>query len=522
VHTTLPRALRRLATLALAAALVAAAGLAAGCGSSSSAGDADPAAAIPASAPLYAEAVLHPDGTLGANVDAVARKVLATNDPAAKIAELFDRAARKDGITFRKDVEPWLGKRAGAAVTSLSGTGKADGVLVLASKDDDLARKTIASSPQAGAKRSYHGVDYRLDAANGTAIAVTGGRVLIGSDRGLHAAIDAIKGNSLAGSAKLKRARDAIPGDQLGFLYLDVRSLVQAAASQAGMSSGPAAALLGTASGSLPQTIAARLGAQPDAITVDAAVIGLQSAAEPGPGGAAMLAKLPRSSWLALGVGNLGKTLDETLTQLSSSGLGGIGVESLLRQFRQSSGLDVRRDLLAWMGDAGIFVSGTSRRELGFGLVVDSKDAAATRRAVGKLSGLAGAAGGARVGDLKAAGVDAGFTVRTSGVPEIFVAAAGDRFVLAAGRAAFEQALSPTETLGTAPAFAGAAAKLGGGYRPAFFLDMPQVTRLIGDAAGSNASFQRAKPYLDAFGGVVAGGRRDGDVSRARFVAMVR
>lgn len=522
MHTTLQLALRRLATLALAAALVAAAGLAAGCGSSSSGGDADPAAAIPASAPLYAEALLRPDGTLGANVGAVARKILGTDDPAGKIAELFDRAARKDGITFRKDVEPWLGKRAGAAVTSFGGTGKADGVLVLASTDDDLARKAIESSPQAGGKRSYRGVDYRLDAADATAAAVTGGRVLIGSERGVHAAIDAIKGDSLAGSPKLKHARETVPGDQLGFLYLDVRSLVRAAAADAGLSSGPAAALLGTASGSLPETIVAKLGAQPDAITVDAAAIGLQSSAQPGAGGAGMVAKLPRSSWLALGVGDLGKTLDETLTQVSSSGLGGLGVEALLRQFRRQSGLDLRRDLLAWMGDAGIFVAGTATSAVGFGLVVDSKDPAATRRAVDKLSGLAGAATGARVGDLQAAGVDAGFTVRTSGGPEIFVAAAGDRFIVAAGRPAFDQALAPSEPLGTAPAFTGAAAKLGGGYLPAFFLDMPQVTRLIGDAAGSNASFERAKPYLDAFGGVVAGARRDGDVSRTRIVATVR
>jgi hypothetical protein len=522
VHPTLARTLRRLVLLALAAALVAAAGLVAGCGPSSSGGDADPAAAVPASSLLYAEAVLRPDGTLGANVDAVARKVLGTDDPAAKIAELFDRAASKDGITFRKDIEPWLGKRAGAAVTSLAPTGKADGVLVLASTDDGLARKAIESSPQAGAKRSYSGVDYRLDAADGTAAAVTGGRVLIGSERGVRAAIDALKGGSLADSPKLKGARDTIPGDQLGFLYLDVRGFVQAAAAQAGLSSGPAAALLGTLSGSLPETIAARLGAQPDAITVDAAAIGLRSTAEPGPGGAGMLARLPRSSWLALGVGDLGRTLDDTLTQVSSSGLGGLGIEALLRQFRQRSGLDLRRDVLAWMGDAGIFVRGTSTSDVGFGLVVDSKDPAATRRAVTKLSGVAGAATGARVGELKTAGVDAGLTVRRSGGPEIFVAAAGARFVVAAGRPAFEQALSPSEPLGAAPAFTAAAGKLGGGYRPALFLDLPQLTRLIGDSAGSDARFARAKPYLDAFGGVVAGARRDGDVTRTRIVATVR
>jgi hypothetical protein len=51
---------------------------------------------------------------------------------------------------------------------------------------------------------------------------------------------------------------------------------------------------------------------------------------------------------------------------------------------------------------------------------------------------------------------------------------------------------------------------------------MPQLTRLIGDSAGSDARFARAKPYLDVFGGVVAGARRDGDVTRTRIVATVR
>ena len=525
MHTPPARAPRHRALLLLIAAVVAVAALAAaGCGSSSSsaAGDVDPAGAVPVSSPLYAEAVVRPDGQLAANVEAVARKILRTDDPRGKVIGFFNRRAAREGITYQRDVEPWLGRRAGAAVTSLGPGNRLDGVLVLASRDDAKARDAIARDRQAREQRTYQGVAYRVSSDGKTAAAVTDGRVLIGSERGVKAAIDASKGSSLAGSDRLRRARDTVGGDQLGFLYLDVRGLLQAATAQLGADAGPASAVLNSVAAALPQTVTAKLTAAPDAVTVDAAVLGLRSSATPGAGGAAMLGRLPRDAWLALGAGDLGKSLDQTLTQLGSSGIAGVGVQALEEQFRRRSGLDLRRDLLAWMGDAGFFVRGRSSGDLGFGLVVDSKDPAATRRAVTKLRALVAGSRGPRAGALHTKGVDVGFTVATKGGRDVAVAAAGDRFVVAAGHRALAEALGGGRPLSGAPEFTAAAAKLGSGYRPAFFLDVPQAASLLADAGGSDPRVRRAKPYLDAFGGVVAGARRDGDVTRARLVATVR
>jgi hypothetical protein len=49
------------------------------------------------------------------------------------------------------------------------------------------------------------------------------------------------------------------------------------------------------------------------------------------------------------------------------------------------------------------------------------------------------------------------------------------------------------------------------------------VTSLIEAFAGGDGDFQKAKPYLDTFGAVVAGAKDEGSgVTRARFVVTLR
>src|SRR4051795_6825166 len=104
---------RTLAVLAAAAAAVPVAG----CGDSSSAGGgnaaADPASFLPASAPVYVEAQVRPGGDLKANVQTVGGKILRTDDPGGKLVGLIDRKLRDVGAIYAKDIEPWLGQRAG-------------------------------------------------------------------------------------------------------------------------------------------------------------------------------------------------------------------------------------------------------------------------------------------------------------------------------------------------------------------------------------------------------------------------
>jgi hypothetical protein len=131
---------------------------------------------------------------------------------------------------------------------------------------------------------------------------------------------------------------------------------------------------------------------------------------------------------------------------------------------------------------------------------------------------------GTKITSLQGKGIDDGFTAQDTTGPAVHVALAGDRFVVAiGGEDVLDQAISPGQQLGSSPAFTAAAGKLGNGLQPSFYLDFTQVTKLIESFAGTNADFQKAKPYLDAFGAIVAGAKSEGSgVTRSRFVVTLR
>ena len=196
-----------------------------------------------------------------------------------------------------------------------------------------------------------------------------------------------------------------------------------------------------------------------------------------------------------------------------------------MRQFRQQTGLDLRQDLLSWMGDAGLYVSGDSVADLHGALVVKSTDPARTRKAIGALQRLARTmAKNAKVSTLSGAGIDRGFSIKSAGSPPIDVALAGDKFVVAVGGTkALQDAIKPATPLSSAPAFTAAAGKLGDGIKPAFFLDAAKLTALVGAKAGSDPDFAKAKPYLDTFAALVGGAKDEGDgVTRARFAITLK
>ncbi|MDP9345729.1 MAG: DUF3352 domain-containing protein [Actinomycetota bacterium] len=505
--------------------LAAVAALAAGCGSSSSGsgGDADPASAIPAGAPIYVEADVHPDGKLGADVTAVLKKVLRTDDPAAKLHGLIDDAAKDHGVTYDKDIAPWLGDRVGVAVTSYSGS-KAAFVAVSGSKDDAKARAALTKDRKV-IKRAYKGVDYSYDPKDQSASAAFGGRAFAGTESAVKAAIDATKGQSLADGNGLRAAREKVASERAAFAYFDVPGLLRLFQQSAGGRDPQVGAALQTFAGALPKTIAAALEADPDLIRVDAVSIGTPRSAGSGKSGADAVGRLPGDAFAAAGFADLGASIDRSLKSLGGSGLGGVGIEVLMRQFRQQTGLDLRADLLSWMGDAGVYVSGDTVSDLHGALVVKSSDPARTRKAIGALQHLArGAAGKATVRGLSGSGIDRGFSITGAGSPRIDVALAGDEFVVAIGGAkALSDAIKPASTLGSAPAFSAAGGSLGDGIKPSFFLDMTRLTALTGSKAGSNAGFAKVKPYLDTLAALVAGAKDEGEgVTRSRFAITLK
>ena len=225
---------------------------------------------------------------------------------------------------------------------------------------------------------------------------------------------------------------------------------------------------------------------------------------------------------MALALGDLGKTISTGLDSLDGLAGPGFDVQSGLDSPEQQAGIDVQKDLLSWMGQTGLFVRGTSLTDIGGALVVQSKDAAATKAALAKARTFVADAG-LPAQDLTGNGIDDGFSVKPNGAPfEIFAALAGDRFVLALNRQALDDALDPAKKLSDDDAFKAGAALLGDGMPPSFYLDVPKVAGLIGLAASGQQGYAKAKPYLDRIGTITAGSKREGGLQLQTFAVGIR
>jgi hypothetical protein len=208
---------------------------------------------------------------------------------------------------------------------------------------------------------------------------------------------------------------------------------------------------------------------------------------------------------------------------LIASSVGGRGL--IEQQLKSSTGLDLQRDLLDWMGDFGVFVRGTSMSSLGGALVIESKDTKASAHALRTLARLARreSSGGTRVGPLSAPGGGTGFTVRDDEVPQpIHVFQRQGKVVVAYGDAAARDALKPRSTLGDDPDFGAAAKALGGGFSVSTFVAVKPILALAENLGASNdADYQQAKPYLEPFGALVGGAKKQGDKLDSRLRVTV-
>jgi hypothetical protein len=520
------RGARRAALAACAGAL--AVGLAA-CGGGAK--DADPAAAVPATAPLYAEVVLRPDGELKDGADSALKKVLRTDDPAAAIQQaLRSGAGHGARLDYAKDVEPWLGRRAGAFFTSIIG-GRPDGALVIAQTDAGKARDAIAKEQgKDAAKRSYKDVDYRVSGQ--TAAGVVEDYVVVGSERGLRTVVDTLQGEgvrTMAKSTEYRKALSAVGDDAaLGTAFVSTQGVIDAVARSGGIPTEAIAGLrqaVGQAGGSAG---AIKLHADGGAIGIDGATLGATQPAGSAEGdSAAAVAALPGDAWLGLGAAGIGEGLRQALQQSTQvGGVGGVDVTGALTDLQRQLGLDVEKDLLSWMGDGALFVRGSGLADIGGALVVHSTDPAASRRAIGKIARLVKRRSpGTRVRPLRGVrGADDGIALSSADVPmDLLLAVAGDRFVAGVGRQAVEAAISPQSKLADSASFRAAADALGSGVQPTFFLDVASVLKLAdGFGAGSDRDLAKVRDVVSRFAAVVAGTGRDGDTRRGALLVTLR
>jgi hypothetical protein len=498
----------------------------AGCGAgASSGGDADPAKALPASAVFYLEGVVRPEGDQDENVQDLLSTVMRTDDPGKKITDLIDEglAEQSKGTTWQKDIEPWLGRRFAMTATDLAGA-QPGFVAAIATKDADAAADFVArtAKQEGGEKRTSGGTDYYVDAEDETVTGVAGDFVVLTStDAGFKRALKTLDGDdSLADAKAFEDARADLPEDRLGAFWIDPQAFGDVAAASSGDES--AKGIIDSALKGL-KPLTATLLAGEDSATIESRTQMPEKGGNSllsftgGLGAPELLKSLPADAWAAVGSADLGKTATGALAQVA----GGIGTAALGGQLREQTGLDLQRDVLGWMGDVAVYVTGKSAADVRGAVVISATD---EQRVAAALPRIAGAVNqqGVPFEPVSVKGAQQAFSATVPGAPApVVLARAGDRVVIALGEDTAAQALAPSSTLGDSGLYDRAKEAIDG-IDPTFFLDGPTAVALIDEASADDADYATAKPYLEMLDLLAAGSDRDGDAVRSLFTAKVK
>jgi hypothetical protein len=172
------------------------------------------------------------------------------------------------------------------------------------------------------------------------------------------------------------------------------------------------------------------------------------------------------------------------------------------------------------LGDAVIYVQGTTQSTLTGALVVESKDTALTARLLNQLRGLL-QLGSQGVKPLQLSGGGTGFQINDPSIAPrpVELAQQGDKLVIGYGSGSAEASLTPAQTLSDSPNFTAAHEQISS-LGTDLFLDLPSVFALAeSTGAKSDPGYVQAKPYLDALRYIVTGSGSSGD--QADFKAVL-
>lgn len=473
------------------------------CGSSASGTDGEnPAAAVPQTAVFFASAQIRPEGDAKSGLAAAGRKILAGKELGPQLDRVFSRAGASADVDYLKDVKPWLGRRLSVFLAGIRPDG-VDGALIVQTTDPGKARDALEKSERKSGRtrRSYRGETYTVPPGSSRdADGVVGGYLVAGSETGVRAIIDTIKGGGkLSDSSSYQDAIGKVNADALALFYLDTPRLLDSLGQL-----GPRAAVALGQLRSLPRfqnakPVAADLSADSNGIRVEAPTSAPSSGAEDA------IAALPGDSWIAFASPKAGDSLRNQFKLLAAQ-QGGASIAQLNQILTERTGLDLNRDVLSWIGGARAFVGGTTPLGLEGALVIDSKDPAASQRFVKKIIPLV-----RRSAKVAFRTVPGGFELRPSpSAGPVSILARGDKVFVAYGQGTIDRVLKPSSRLDGTPTYRLAQQALGGG-RPSFLVSIPAIVQLIQNTGkGNSEQFRRALPYLQAFGAIAAGRKEQG------------
>jgi Protein of unknown function (DUF3352) len=514
--TTRSRVSSVLSSAALAAIAIA------GCGGSSGSGDDEVATLAPSGSPLFVEATVKPEGDLKTNIEDLSKALAGISDPGSLIVNQIDSGLADSGskMSFEDDVEPWLGEKAGVFFQHYDGQDFSGVGAVVQTTDTAAAGafvdKLAQESDSPVTQGSYEGSDYTTDTDDGTSVGVVGDFLVLAEDKQtFETVVDTSKGDSLADESKYDDTVSGAPDDSLADAYVDIGALIKSAGGQADQQVLDFYKSLGY---NLDDSTAlASLVAGSDQVEIDVStdVGGGVDAA----GLTDFIGSFPAGSWAAFASPDVGEQAKKIVDTIDKNGIRGSIPRGQFKSALRQQGIDVEK-IVATIGDAGLFVEGTSRADLGGALVIEAKDPQAASKALGKLTDLL-----RNAGTTGFKPIPGGFSIsdpKDLGQQPVEVVAKGDRIVLGYGAAATQQALDGSgQTLDSSPVFDDAAKSLGG-TDLAGFVDVATVLKLAESmGATADANFQQARPYLQKLDFAAIGAGASGDTTTSKIVLKV-
>jgi hypothetical protein len=196
---------------------------------------------VPADATVYATVYLDPSAGQKVNVVSLAGRFPALEDEQARgrtIERIMDDLLVETGLTFARDVRPWLGTQIGVAARIETGS---EAVAVLIDSMDDAAARAALAKARATSgeqdswtERSHSGVSIFVGrssdpSADPNVYAFVDGTVVLADDvEMVEDIVDASQGSaeSLSVSRLYTETIDPLPGGKLGLLYVNLETLV--------------------------------------------------------------------------------------------------------------------------------------------------------------------------------------------------------------------------------------------------------------------------------------------------------
>jgi hypothetical protein len=495
-----------------------------GCGGSGSAdsGSTPASVATPGSL-VYVEGDLQPTGELKENVDSVTETIVGIGNLGDYIVTEIEGAASAGGqsVDFAKEVQPWLGERAGVAFHHLEDEELSEPLIAIETTDAETTQALIDKQAQGRdvtfEDASYEGVEFKVGGSEDNAIGVIGDFLVIAdSEAEFKKAVDASDGDSLADEARFEDAISAASEDSLADVYVDVGGLMEQSEDRIDPSTREAL----ESSGIDPSEATAVASVIPgtEQITVD---LSSDLGGEEPPRGDAsqLLGSMPASALGAFAASGFGDQVQEAIDSIDEGGVPPELPPGKLKSTLSEAGVDID-SIVSSLEDAAVFVQGTREGNLGGALVVTSESSEAGDALItfgdllraAKVPGVTAVTGKAK-----------GFSLRSEelGSKPLVVVAKDTRISIGYGLASALQGIAAgsSASLSATPLYKEAVAALGETPISAF-VEGPAAVRLAEDLVPrSSEDFWDARTYLKKITFIGMGQTEGDDVATATLIA---